>query len=73
MYLHLGMDIMVDTKEIVGIFDIKTFSDALIGKNLIQYNKLNEKHASYIITKKEIIFSEIAAVTLKKRMDNIFL
>lgn len=72
MYLHIGLDIMIDARKIIGIFDIKTFKSDFL-KNIAKTNSsFKESYSSYIITDEEIFFSEISSITLKRRFDNIF-
>lgn len=79
MYLHLGQDVVIRTKEIIGVFDIEKTS---VSKKTKEFLAKSKKHAeiitvsyempkSFIITKKdkkEIIYiSQISAQTLLKR------
>ncbi|MCX7657756.1 MAG: DUF370 domain-containing protein [Oscillospiraceae bacterium] len=79
MYLHLGGDIIVNDKDIIGIFDIENTS---IGKStkdfLSRAQKENkvinvsfEMPKSYIVCEKDggilVYISQISVSTLKKR------
>ena len=72
MYLHLGLDMMVDARKIIGIFDIKTFRDDLFSHINKKNGVSKENSSSYVLTEKEIFFSEISPVTLKKRFESLF-
>ena len=72
MYLHLGLDMMVDARKIIGIFDIKTFKNDLFSHINKKNGVLQENSSSYVLTDKEIFFSEISPLTLKKRFENMF-
>lgn len=85
MYLHLGQDTVIKTKEILGIFDLDT---ATVSKNTREYlnRKEKEKNAvtvsyelpkSFIICldkncKETVYISQISASTLVKRMESFF-
>ena len=72
MYLHIGVDVMVDARKIIGIFGIKAFEKKLL-KNIIKANgERKERHVSYVLTDEALFFSDISAVTLKNRFNNIF-
>ena len=65
MYLHIGLDLMLEGKQIIGIFDI-----ALFKTDEKEKISLKKNYSSFILTDTKVYFSEISAVTLKKRMDN---
>ena len=85
MYLHLGKDVVVNTKDIVGIFDMDNTS---IGKATKNYLALCEKHknvitVSYEIPKsfivcenkngeRKIYISQLSPQTLAKRAEQKF-
>lgn len=79
MYLHLGQDIVVKTKDIVGIFDLDT---ATISKSTRKYladaekkgmviNVSPELPKSFVVCcldgKTQVYISQISSVTLLKR------
>lgn len=79
MYLHLGQDVVVRTKDIVAIFDIE---NASIGKATRNYLRLAEEHGevinvsyelpkSFVVCQNEagtkVYISQISPATLKKR------
>lgn len=72
MYLHLGLDMMIDARKIIGIFDIKTFKNDLFSHINKENGVIQENSSSYVLTDKEIFFSEISPLTLKKRFENMF-
>lgn len=79
MYLHLGQETIIRTKEILGIFDIDTTSISRHTRkflNLAQksgqvVNVTNELPKSFILTntnnETKVYISQISASTLKKR------
>ena len=74
MYLHLGSDAMIPVNKIIGIFDLPTIKlSSLRMKELsaLQAGEV-EKYASFILTDSGLFFSEISAITLKKRAENMF-
>lgn len=83
MYLHLGENVMVKMKNVVGVFDIenttvtkntKLFLDNASKKNKV-INVSSDMPKSFIVcveNKKESVFiSPISASTLKKRLDSV--
>ena len=89
MYLHLGGDKVVKTKDIIGIFDMDT---STVSKNTREYLKKSEKSGevvtvsydlpkSFIVVqerkskKKTDYISQISSQTLNKRnvLKNIYL
>lgn len=79
MYLHLGQDTTVKTKEIVGVFDLDT---STLSKNTREYlrraeqqklvvNTSSELPKSFVVTageKSAVYLSQLTASTLKKRV-----
>lgn len=80
MYIHLGKDVIIKVKDIIGIFDIDKCS---ISKNTKQFLKDAEKqktvfNVSYelpksfivcTVQKRQVVYiSQISPTTLKKRM-----
>lgn len=81
MYLHLGQEWIVKTKEIVGIFDIDNCS---VSKTTREFFKKNEENhqvvtvspelpKSFVVTsgkEKNLYISQISPATLKKRWES---
>lgn len=83
MFLHLGADIIINTKYIVAIMDLDTTSVSKITKEFLK--KSTEKNCvinvsqidlpkSYVLTdengKKKVYVSPISSQTLYKRSEN---
>lgn len=83
MYLHIGNDYTVRTKDIIGIFDIENTS---LSKDTRDFLKMSEKNKRVIYTTFEmpksfivcldesltekIYVSQLACATLRKRFEN---
>ena len=80
MYLHLGNDVLINTKDIIGIFDIENTSTSRLTKKYLNdksdkktiVNVSYEMPKSFIICKnnsnEEILYiSQISVATLRKR------
>ncbi len=77
MFLHLGSDVSVLQKDIIGIFDFKLINKSRITKEFIEVaasEQLIKKEAyklkakSIILTTDKIYFSPISTETLQKRV-----
>lgn len=82
MYLHLGQDTVLRTRDILGVFDLDT---ATISHNTREYlaaaekdgrvvNVTSELPKSFIVTVGDdpaVYISQISAATLKKRSGSI--
>lgn len=80
MYLHIGNDHCVDTRDIIGIFDIENTTVEKCTKKLLERAEKEkrciyttyEMPKSFIITVKNgterLYISQLAASTLKKRL-----
>ncbi|MBQ9895614.1 MAG: DUF370 domain-containing protein [Ruminococcus sp.] len=80
MYLHIGNNYSVDTRDIVGIFDIENTTVEKCTKLLLERAEKEHKciyttyemPKSFIITVKngreKVYISQLAASTLKKRL-----
>ena len=81
MFLHIGKDVVLQSKNIIGIFDIesleksnisKTFLEDLKNKNLI-YNVSDGVNKSLVISKDNDkikgYISNISSTTLNKRIN----
>jgi hypothetical protein len=83
MYVHIGKEVVVKEKDIVGIFDLESISKSNVSKNFLQYLKENEmitnnteeKNKSLVITlqNNEIkgYLSNISSGTLQKRANKL--
>ncbi len=83
MYLHLGQNVIVCSKDVVGIFDLDT---STVGKTTKQYLSNAEKEnkvinvssydlpKSFILCKRQektkVFISPLASSTLEKRYEN---
>lgn len=84
MYLHLGCDVIVNEKDVIGVFDIENTSVSKITKQFLSnaektsdiINVSLEMPKSYIICeknkKKTIYISQISPATLRKRANIVF-
>lgn len=81
MYLHIGNDVLINTKELIGIFDIENSSTSQLTKDFLNNAaKLDRiRTVSYEMPKSFIVcmdkdltetvyVSQISCATLKKRM-----
>ena len=75
MYVHIGNDEILNRNDVIAVFDVEMLKTSR--QNLRILNKLKDRNNSsdksvIIINKKnkeEIIFSNIAVSTLKKRLE----
>ena len=83
MYLHLGNDVMISTKKIVGIFDIENTSTGKITREYLSNSRKKVITVSYEMPKsfvvcidengnEEIYITQISVSTLKKRRETNF-
>ena len=78
VYLHIGNNYSVDVREIIGIFDMDNTTVTSCTKKLLDkaekekrlFLATYELPKTYIITKKRIYISQLAASTLKKRLES---
>ncbi len=82
MYLHIGNNHTVDTRDIVGIFDIENTTVEQCTKKLLERAEKEhicvytsyEMPKSFIITckngREKVYISQLAAYTLKKRLSS---
>ncbi len=80
MYLHLGQDVVVSKKSVVGIFDLETTTVSRISRDFLAasqkrgevVNISEELPKSYIICRKNgktiLYISQISSATLLRRM-----
>jgi len=73
VYLHIGGDMLLPLKDIVGIFDYEKIGRSAANKEFWEANKKSppvkgETVKSFIVTSdKKIYFSSISPVTLSRR------
>jgi regulator of extracellular matrix RemA (YlzA/DUF370 family) len=75
MFIHIGGDTVVSTKEVISILDHQSVKTSKITKRFIEDEKKSkrvvdnhvEETKSYIITKDAIYCSPISSLTLKRR------
>ena len=83
MYLHLGNDYLVNTNEIVGIFDIENSSVSKDTKDFLSYAEKNKRvvYCTYEMPKsfvvcfdrdytEKVYISQMSCATLLKRFSN---
>ena len=75
MYLHLGQDYVVHTRDIIGIFDIESSS---VAKNTRQFLRRAEEEGAVVTVSGElpksfqtVFISPISARTLQRRCERI--
>lgn len=84
MYLHLGNDVLINTKDMIGIFDIENSSTSKLTKNYLNfasknnriYNVSFEMPKSFVVCLDEdlnevVYITQISCATLKKRYDKL--
>ena len=80
MYLHLGQDTMINTKEVIGIFDLDTSTLSKKSRDFLAkaekegrvVNTSMELPKSFVVTDQKngvVYISQLSAPTLKKRVD----
>ena len=75
MFLHIGNDVLIKYKEIIGIFELQgNLSEAhkqIQANNLFndrQHIYINKKDIkSCVLTDRNVYFSNISSITLKRR------
>ncbi len=79
MYIHIGNDAVVNTKHIIGIFDVENTTVSRLGKNFLGHaqNNGNVVYAtedlpkSYVVTKRKgkvtVYISSMSTQVLSKR------
>ncbi len=75
MFIHIGGDTVVSTKEVISILDHQAVNTSKITKKFIDQarksNRLIDEHVeetkSYVVTKDAIYCSPISSLTLKRR------
>ncbi|KMY21374.1 extracellular matrix/biofilm biosynthesis regulator RemA family protein [Bacillus pumilus] len=72
MYIHLGDDCVVSTREIVAIVDYKMRSSSVVEEFLLKHERqiilLSQgTPKSIVVTTKSVYYSPLSSSTLKKR------
>lgn len=74
MYIHIGGDAMVNTADIIGIFDVNIQQSQSTKQFLQSFRERgnfevldNSETKSFVVTIQKIFFSPISSTTLKKR------
>jgi len=82
MYVHIGKDSVINSKDIIGVFDIENTS---ISKKTIEFLNFSEKNKkvinvcsdipkTFIVTnnnyKSNIYITQVSSSTVKKRLKN---
>lgn len=82
MYLHIGGDHVIDSREIIGVFDIENSTVSSITREYLINNEkegrvispINDMPKCFIVIKREngvlIYLSSLSPATLKKRFDD---
>ncbi len=76
MYIHIGGNISVDEKDIIGVFDIEKTS---VNKDVNEYLSRLQKQGkiyyvsyempkSFVVCKKLVYVTNVSVMTIKKRM-----
>lgn len=84
MYLHLGNDYLINTKDLIGIFDIENSSTSKNTKNYLNFASKNnmvvnvsyEMPKSFVVCLDEdfnerVYITQISCATLKKRYEKL--
>lgn len=84
MYLHLGNEVLINTKNLIGIFDIENSSTSKNTKNYLNLASKNKNIVnvsfdmpkSFVVTLDEdfsekVYITPISCATLKKRFDKL--
>ncbi|MED4583481.1 extracellular matrix regulator RemB [Brevibacillus choshinensis] len=73
MFIHIGGDTVVSTKEVISILDHQTMKSSKINKAFLHEKRKaivdhsEEETKSYVITQDAIYCSPISSLTLKRR------
>lgn len=74
MFIHIGGDTVVSTREVIGIFDVQAQSEPDTGAFLRSVQKDGRVEVvevgemkSFVVTENKVYFSPISSLTLKKR------
>ncbi|MDR2006469.1 MAG: hypothetical protein LBP78_04415 [Acidaminococcales bacterium] len=66
MYLHIGSGVVVDTKKVIGVFNLKGLKENLFCTEEFK----REGDFSCVLTDEGVFFSELSSLTLQKRAEN---
>lgn len=77
MFLHVGADVVISIKRVIGIMDLRSTSHAEATKEFLSLARTERKiidvvpenAKSIVLTEDEIYLSPISSLTLKKRAD----
>lgn len=77
IYLHIGNNYSIDVREIIGIFDMDNTTVTSCTKKLLDRAEKEKKlflatyelPKTFIVTNKRVYISQLAASTLKKRLE----
>ncbi len=81
MFLHLGSDCMIESSELVAVFDLRLLEAESVKKyieeegrryEVIDLAEAPEERASCILTKTALYLSPISSTTLRKRAEKSF-
>ena len=75
MYLHLGSDTVINTKDILGIFDMDTSTVNKATRDYLSYAEKNKKviyvnydlPKSFVVCRDKIYVCPLNTITLQKR------
>ena len=82
MYIHIGQDVLINSNDIVGVFDIENTSTGKITKEFL--NKLEQETnvvnvcqdlpKSFVVCKNKtesyVYITQISPITIRKRIEN---
>ncbi|MGI6679459.1 MAG: extracellular matrix regulator RemB [Dehalobacterium sp.] len=73
MFIHIGKNIMVNSKEIIMILDYQKLKKSPLSQEFLENispeeGESNEKNSTMIITDKKVYFSSIAPGTIENRL-----
>ena len=82
MYLHLGRDYVVNTRDVIGVFDLETTTLSARGRAFLDYNQKNgavvalsdELPRSFILTSgavDTVYLSALSSAALARRADRM--
>jgi extracellular matrix regulatory protein B len=73
MFIHIGGDTVVSTKDVISILDHQSVKSSKVNKAFLQAKRSTvvdqgvEETKSYVITKDAVYCSPISSLTLKRR------
>jgi len=81
VFLHLGENVIVPKKSVIGIFDKDICCNAISTREYLEIAEsekktykigTTEKIKTFVLTKEGLYMSPISSITLVKRFDNLF-